>query len=129
MFERAVGIRQRQQIARFGEREIERPPLVSPMYARLAVFRQALPRPRIHVRRQIGIDLRDRLAVERSALLGAVVEADHRDVDVGAVENPVAVGPGHEDVAGFLDAFQDGAVVAAADALGGEETDADRRAA
>ena len=53
----------------------------------------------------------------------AVVKADHRHMHRGAVEDPVAVGPGQEDVAGLFDAFENGAVVAAADALGGEEAD------
>ena len=42
-------------------------------------------------------------------------------MDVGAVEDPVAVADGEEDFARFLDAFGDLAVRSAADALRGEQ--------
>ena len=41
-------------------------------------------------------------------------------MDVGAVEDPVAVADGEEDFARFLDALEDLAVCAAPDALGGQ---------
>ncbi len=42
-------------------------------------------------------------------------------------QDPLAVGPGHEDVAGVLDAFEDLAIRPAPNALCGEQADAEVR--
>ena len=73
---------------------------------------------------EVGVDGGDGLAVERALLVRAVIKADHRNVDVRAVENPIAVALGEEDVAAFLDALEDFAVRAAANGLRGQQTDA-----
>ena len=62
-----------------------------------------------------------RLAVEFSVRIPTVVKSDHRNVDGRAVEDPVAITLGEEDVTSLFDALQDFAVFAAADTLGGEQ--------
>ena len=86
----AVGVRRGEhRAARLGV-DVERAALRVAHEGDARVLRQAPGLRQVDARRQVGVDRRDRLAVELALGLGAVVLADEADVDVGARRGPRA---------------------------------------
>ena len=61
------------------------------------------------------------MSIKSPLCLLAVVESHHRNVDICAVENPLAVTYREENISAFLDALEDFTICAAADGLRGEQ--------
>ena len=66
---------------------------------------------------QIYINAGNWFAVQSTDFFGSVIKADNRNVDICALQHPIPVRYGGEDVAGFLDAGQHRAVGLEADSL------------
>ena len=57
------------------------------------------------------------MTVQCLLLLATVIESYHRDMDISAIKNPIAVADGEEDVTRFFDALENFPIGPAANGL------------